>query len=295
VEINVNCSGSAKEFIGKVKDFFENEVADSINTVKNSFFTLDCPYREDSCEPEKCDCAKYKAYKAANEPGMIEKKLEENGFDPEQETWPLIMAMQKSFASRLHKMEDLTKEETDHWIDRYLVCIDDEIRELREHLNIYNDNHVKNNKEELKKEVIDILHFVMDVFLSGNANAEDIKQAYLQTYAPTVKDTTDFITFAYINQKAYPYNFGHLTNPDDYILKLSCKLSDACATVRQQISWKHWKKPSATIDQEKLLVSFAGLFKALVDLFIFTMSVDEIRDIYVKKNVENILRQELGY
>ena len=285
-----------------ISDTISDVISDTINESQKFMLNWKCPYYESSCKLENCDCAKYKAYAKVNEPGMVEQTLIDNGFDPNQETWPLIMNMQKSFASRLHKMDDLTKEETDYWIDKYLVCIEDEVRELREHLDIYNN---KNNQgcsqaeyeksiEELKKEVIDILHFVMDVFLCGGVTAEIIKDNYLKTYASNVKDTHDFIGFAYVSQKGHPFNFGQISN-DDYILKLSCKLLDASSEVRQQISWKHWKKPSPTIDQEKLLTAFTKLFKALIDLFVATMTAEDIRDIYIKKNCENIWRQNFNY
>ena len=84
-------------------------------------------------------------------------------------------------------------------------------------------------------------------------------------------------------------------NKDITILKASCRLSDACALARQQISWKHWKKPNDYIDFDKLYQAYAVIFHEFINLCLLTIPVEEIKEIYIKKNVENILRQEYGY
>ncbi|MFW6007972.1 MAG: hypothetical protein ACOCP8_01795 [archaeon] len=266
-------------------------------------YTIMCPYYEANCDMTTCSCPKYKAYEAVQKPEAVENKLTELGFDLNSGTWPLIMAIQLSFAKRLHKMENLTKDEVDHWVDKYLICIEDEVREVREHLRIYpeqlkdilNDT-VKSNKKELQKEVIDILHFVMDLFLCGNANAEDIEKAYLKKYAPNVIDVKDLLAFAWDNQYEKTKREYEPRDIDDIILLLVNKLLDANGGVRQQISWKHWKKPSNTIDYDKLYEAYADVFKILMDLFIFTMdNIDDVKNIYLTKNVENIYRQQFGY
>ena len=113
-----------------------------------------------------------------------------------------------------------------------------------------------------------------------------------------LNEKEDLIEVAYNHQKEtmddYLYTKEDI-NKDITILKASCRLSDACASVRQQISWKHWKKPNEFIDIDKLYFAYAEVFHEFINLCILTMSVKEIKDIYVKKNVENILRQEYGY
>ena len=66
--------------------------------------------------------------------------------------------------------------------------------------------------------------------------------------------------------------------------------------VRQCISWKHWKKPSDTIDQEKITKAWFGMFKHLIEAFVLTgMNSEDVFNIYVNKNIENILRQKYSY
>ena len=65
--------------------------------------------------------------------------------------------------------------------------------------------------------------------------------------------------------------------------------------LRESMYWKHWKKPSKFIDYDKLYHAYAVVFHEFINLCILTMKENEIKDIYVKKNVENILRQKYGY
>lgn len=256
-----------------------------------------CPYLEMQCQNLKCDCPKYKAYIDAKKPEVFERVMKENNFDTSLPAFELLMAMQYSFASRVRKVDNLSKEEKDKWIDRYLVCIEDEIREVREHLNLYGDMSKNEDKGlELKKEVIDILHFMMELFLVGGADHKMIGSYYRSIYGSS-DYTRDLIEVAYDEQKPYieEYLDCEKDGYDISVLKASCRLSDACALVRQQISWKHWKKPNDKIDYERLYDAFAKLFHEFINLCILTMPVEEVKGIYVNKNVENILRQEYGY
>lgn len=258
-----------------------------------------CPYLEMQCESLHCDCAKYKAYVDAKNDKIVERVLKENNFDISLTAWELLMQMQRSFASRIRKVDNPTKEEVDKWVDKYLICVEDEIREVREHLVLYSKNDKNNSIDiELKKEVIDILHFMLDLFIVGGANTHDIQFAYDKKYNVSLNEKEDLIDVAYNRQKEsideYLYTKDDI-NKDITILKASCRLSDACASVRQQISWKHWKKPNDFIDFDKLYLAYAEVFHEFINLCILTMNVNEIKDIYIHKNIENILRQEYGY
>ena len=199
-------------------------------------------------------------------------------------------------------MDGLTKREIDKWVDKYLVCIEDEIREVREHLNLYGEEKYDSEIDkvlELKKEVIDILHFMMELFIVGNADKNIIKKHYNDMYnVGWTYSNVDLFEEAYDRQSItlpkYLNSFVDRTH-DITVLKASCRLSDACALVRQQISWKHWKKPSDTINYEKLYDAYAVVFHEFINLCVLTMDEKEIRTIYVNKNVENILRQKYGY
>ena len=255
-----------------------------------------CPYYEDSCGNCIKACPKLLAYEEIQKEGVIEKTIEELGIDPNLPTWDLLMAMQLKFAARFHKVKNLTKLEIDHWIDRYLVCIEDEVREVREHLNIYPDLLVeKNNSIELEKEFIDIIHFMMDEFICGGSNAKDVETAYMNKYYPG-EITNNFMEFAYNKQELEVKKLYKDYSKDMIILLLINKLLDCSGKVRQQISWKHWKKTSDKINFDKLYDAFAETFKVLIDCYcIMNMTPDKIRDIYINKNVENCLRQTFNY
>src|SRR5574344_203691 len=251
------------------------------------------------CENLVCDCAKYKAYIDAKDKNIVKRVLKENDFDVSLPAGELMMKMQYSFASRNRRVHNPTKEDVDKWVDRYLICIEDEIREVREHLTLYKKKtNDKVNIIELQKEVIDILHFMLDLFIVGGAKTEDIKKSYCERYSISLNNNEDLIENAYNLQKSTIDNYLYTDedlNKDITVLKASCRLSDACALVRQYISWKHWKKSNDYIDWKKLYSAYAEVFHEFINLCILTMSVEEIKSIYINKNVENILRQEYGY
>lgn len=261
-----------------------------------------CPYLEAKCADIECDCPKYLAYVDANDEDKVKAVLAEQGFDMSLPAWELMYTMQRSFAARMHKVDELTKEEVDNWVDKYLVCIDDEMREVREHLNLFGDHPVETDEQqvELRKEVIDIIHFVMDLFIVGNASALTIKKAYAMQYLNSrpIPDDVDLIHVAYEHQhdSILQYLDAEGQTDDITMVKALCRLADACGAVRQQISWKHWKKPNPVIDYDKLHAAYAQVFHEFINLCVLTMdSPDDVRDIYVRKNVENIFRQQHGY
>ena len=264
----------------------------------NNYLNKNCPYLEMQCENLECDCPKYKAYIDVKDPVIFNRVMEENNFDVNQPAFDLVMVMQHSFASRIRQMDNLSKSEKDEWIDKYLVCIEDEVRELREHLSLYGEIEVKDKDIELKKEVIDILHFMMDLFIVGGANQDIIKEFYRDLCEIDLDSKEDLFEVAYRLQREdidEYLNVKEDIKKDITILKASCRLLDACALVRQHISWKHWKEPSTYIDYNKLYHAYAVVFHEFMNLCILTMEEKEIKDIYVRKNVENILRQEYGY
>ena len=258
---------------------------------------VNCPYLDIQCNDMKCDCAKYLAYVDAKNPKVFNRILKEYGFDINKSDFDLICDMQYSYASRTKQIEKLTREEKEKWIDRYLVCIEDEIREVREYLNLYDEVEKKDKDIELKKEVIDILHFVTELLLVCGFN-HDVLRKYYFDYIKFSNYEDDIIHVAYSFQKNFIDKYLNTKkdiSKDITILKACCKLSDACALVRQQISWKYWKKKSLYTNWEKLDYACTVVFYEFINLCILTMSVNEIKDIYIQKNVENILRQEYGY
>ena len=263
----------------------------------NENMKTECPYYENNiCETKICACAKFLAFQKVKEPGIVEQKISELGINLNQDSLSLMMDIQKCFSKKFRSVENISKEDKDKWINQYLICMEDEISELREYLDIYpNEKSKPFNVIEVKKELIDILHFVMDVFISGEASSKDIEKYYLEKYSPEVSSVKDFMKYSFDTQtQIIALNYNKL-DTTSIILILSCKLLDNSAAIRKLISWKHWKKSNPIIDKNALFFAFADLYKAMIDLFLVLMDVSEIKQIYIEKNVENILRQENNY
>lgn len=269
-----------------------------------------CPYFEDNCVNVGCACPKFQAYEAVNDPKQVADEIKAMGIDPNSDPLTLMMEMQKLFAAKFHKVDNFTKDEVDHWVKAYDICITDEICEVHEHLNLFPGVEAKDNNVELQKEFIDIWHFLMDEFIVADMNAQVLVDKYVNhRFAGT---TTDFMLERF-NGDALEMIFnteynalnkhfnGELSvlNKNDrdlQILIYSNLILAGMRSVRQQISWKHWKKPSATIDYNALQDAFLQTFIALIQCFIITgLDAKELTDIYIKKNLENRFRQQAGY
>lgn len=269
-----------------------------------------CPYFEDNCASVGCVCPKYLAYEAVNKPEEVAKEIEAMGIDPNSDPLTLMMEMQKMFAAKFHKVDNFTKDEVDYWLKAYDVCITDEITEVHEHLNVFPGVEAKENVLELQKEFIDIWHFLMDEFIVGDMTAEDLINKYVDyrfagdttefTLSRFGGDALEMIFNTEYNELNLNFN-GELAtlNRDDrdlQVLIYSNMILAGARSMRQQISWKHWKKPSATIDYDKLHDSFLQTFIALIQCFILTqMSAKELVEVYQTKNLENVFRQKFGY
>lgn len=262
-----------------------------------------CPYCEEPCDLNTCP--KYGAYKKVQDPEVVKETLKELGVDPEGDRLTVMMQMQKLFAARFHKVDFFTKDEVDYWMKAYDTCVTDEVTEVHEHLTVFDDIYEKplNNKYELQKEFIDIWHFLMDEFIVGDMNENELIGVYeneiMKYNIPSGTDPLEFI-FGY--EKKVIEESGKMDLPYEgevdslSILIASGHLLAGQRKIRHEISWKHWKKPSATIDYEKLHQAFALTFSALIKCFILSdLTPESLYSIYVIKNCENHWRQKLGY
>jgi hypothetical protein len=272
--------------MNKMKDYIKN----------------DCPYFEENCpgglstgsEKLTCECAKFKAYIGAKDPTVVAEELKSMNIIA-TEKMNIMLSMQKIFAGRFHKIDGLTKEEIDHWTNEYLVCIEDEIVEASEFLNIYPEVIKKFDVVEYRKELIDILHFMMDGMLVAGMTYSDLKD-YYGKYHSTIMQTDILDVAVELEQFAIDELSTMTMNSTDKDLYILNYLFRDIRLVRQCISWKHWKKPSATIDKDKMFMAYAGMFSHLVQAFLTTgMTPEDIYNVYVHKNIENILRQKAGY
>ena len=255
----------------------------------------DCPYFEENCKGKdndelNCVCPKFLAYLGAKDEKVVSKKLSEMNIK-NGDKMDVMLQMQKVFASRFHKIDNLDKDEIDHWTNAYLICIEDEIVEAMEFLDIYPVRIKDFNLKEFRKELIDILHFLMDGMLVANMDYSKLSIAYKKSVNCNI-DNEDILEFACKYEKQF---IEQIDENRKFLYLLNYILRDI-RLIRQCISWKHWKKASDSIDVDKLYMNYALMFKHLVQAFIACeTSAEEIYEIYISKNVENILRQEYGY
>lgn len=240
----------------------------------------DCPYFEVNCGGESndelnCICPKYKAYKATMDPIKKQEMINKLGVVAEDKM-DTMLKMQKIFASRFHKIDNLTNPEIDKWTKDYLVCIEDEILEASEFLPIYEEVIKEYDEKEYRKELIDILHFVMDGMLVAGMNNSILKNKL---------NTTDVVEY--------------LSNIDvEGITKIDSLhyLLRDLRLVRQYINWKHWKKANPNLNLDKIYDAYISMLKHLFICFkVANMSADDVYETYVNKNVENQYRQHYGY
>lgn len=254
----------------------------------------DCPYFEDNCGGTEdnelnCVCPKFLAYLGAKDETTVSKKLSEMNIKP-GDKMDIMLQMQKVFAARFHKIDNLSKDEIDHWTNAYLICIEDEIVEAMEFLDIYPVKIKDFNLNEFRKELIDILHFLMDGMLVAGMDYSALSIAYKEL--TDVHVNGDILEFACKHEKQF---VDEISENKTFLYLLNYILRDI-RLIRQCISWKHWKKSSDSIDINKLYSNYALMFKHLIQTFIACeTSADDIYQIYVSKNIENVLRQDYGY
>ena len=261
-----------------------------------------CPYYEENCIDVGCVCPKYLAYEKVNQPFAIESQLEKMNIDPNEDKLSIMLKMQKLFASKFHKVDSLTKEEVDKWIKDYDICITDEITEVHEHLDIFEElyNNKTSNKKELQKEFIDIWHFVMDVFIVGGMGSKELISHYCDVYNLDLNGEIEYLDVFFEREKREILQSSKLSMnieiDSNSVLIATNYLLAGMRKVRQQISWKHWKKPSSQINQKKLFDAFIFVFSSLIKCFLLVhIDSNSLYDIYTKKNIENIFRQDFGY
>ena len=269
-----------------------------MNLDNEKLLKKDCPYFESNCPGGQesseqlldCKCSKYLAYVDAKDTSIVNQELKNMNITATKKM-EILLSMQKIFAERFHKIEGLTKDEIDHWTNEYLVCIEDEIIEAEEFLDIYLTTIKEFNLVEFRKELIDILHFLMDGMLVTGMKYNELVDVYGKECNKDLNDI-DVLDYAMSREQIY---IEQISEQNQYLYILNYLLRDI-RLVRQCISWKHWKKPNSEINKEKIYIAYMNMFRHLIQLFIATdMSSEDVYNVYVQKNIENILRQKYSY
>ena len=280
-----------------------------------------CPYYETKCDDLQCFCPKYKAYIDVQNPQLVANELSELGVTDNMDSFEKMMTIQKCFANRFHPVNKVDKEITDKWNKEYCICIEDEVEELMDYCKLPIQDKAKcNNAKELKKEVIDILHFMMDIFISGNYTYDQLYSSFNKKRNTSIRTFNDIFKYCIDEMKTYKlernsseldlldsrknlislwkYNNEALSYAkwNEVLLSFVLELLFVNREIRQQISWKHWKKPNISINYDKLYNAYEKLFYKFMRLAAFIFEdANEIVDTYIKKNIENIRRQKNGY
>ena len=326
-----------------------------------------CPYLETKCSDISCPCAKYKAFLDVKNPTIINQELAELGITSNMSRLEKILHIQSHFASRFHNIYNLSKETTDYWNKEYCICIEDEIEEIFDYIQLDDvQQPLKTDITELKKEVVDVLHFVLDNIISGECNYIILEQIFnFINKSSSIEDDNlsleeKFIKFSnaadkqhltifrfkddimrqninnnenvnkdnnidkdnkdvleqmfqlainylektfFIKRNAHYDNFlqkWNFGNPkvkfNDVLRTITLRLLLINREIRQQISWKHWKKPNKEINYYKLYYVYYEMLKRFIILAAFVFDdVDELINFYIRKNIENIRRQKYNY
>jgi dimeric dUTPase (all-alpha-NTP-PPase superfamily) len=266
-----------------------------------------CPYYETKCNDLQCLCVKYEAWKDVQDPVIVNRELKELKIN-ESDMFALMYAIQKHFASRFHNTDTITKEITDKWVKEYCICMEDEIEEIYDYISFPTVNRIpalKDNQEELRKEIIDVLHFVMNIMIVSGFKPEEAKNRWAIDHGLFLKDFDLLSEMFKEKRKILKDRFG-IKNVNfmfiedrtisDVLLTLTCELLEMNRELRQQISWKHWKKPNESINYPKLYdVCYELLNRFILLTTLVFISGEDIKTTYVKKNIENIRRQKRGY
>ncbi len=262
-----------------------------------------CPYYEENCINVGCVCPKFLAYGKVSISGEVEKQLLKMNIDTKKDMLHIMFDIQKHFSSRFFNLEQMAEKDLSAWIKQYDTCIHDEITEVHEHLEVFENiyGNKQNDILELKKELIDILHFVLDMFIVGKASASILIDKYLDLFNIEKSNENKSFYFLFENEKVEIKKINNIMIDNHSIdsislLILTGHIMVGLRKIRQQIDWKHWKKWKSNIDFDKLHNAFVFLFSSLIKCFVFLgIEVEEVYNIYVSKNVENIFRQEFGY
>ena len=185
--------------------------------------------------------------------------------------------LQSVFAQKFHNIYNLSESEISKWINEYLVCIEDEILEAYEFLDVYEEKIKDFNIKEYRKELIDIIHFLMDAMLVSGITED---------YLIEKLDDKEVLNKIYKNCE--------IKTNLRYEDTLNYLLRDLRLT-RQHINWKHWKKEKP-LNIENIRAALLNMYKHLIMAFKLSgMTVDDIYNVYIDKNVENQFRQKFGY
>lgn len=92
-----------------------------------------------------------------------------------------IFALQKQFNDDIIRTRKLDQVNDDQWMQRYMMAMFVEMAELMDETNYkWWKNPKEVDKDALKEELVDILHFFVSLCIRSGMNAQDLYARYLE-------------------------------------------------------------------------------------------------------------------
>ncbi len=92
-----------------------------------------------------------------------------------------IFALQKQFNDEIIRTRKLDQVNDDQWMQRYMMAMFVEMAELMDETNYkWWKNPKEVDKDALKEELVDILHFFVSLCIRSGMNAQDLYARYLE-------------------------------------------------------------------------------------------------------------------
>ena len=188
-----------------------------------------------------------------------------------------MLRLQRLFSSRFTPYEELDNGELRlHWTREYIVCIMDEVQEVIGWLPWKHWKHYPENfelkLEELRFELVDILHFFMDLGFVLDFEWQS---------TGNICQTVDKLT-SKKGHEAYD-----LQAQTEATKSWACQMYKFLGDIDVSASMNNWARARD---------HFANLFITFVDgLVLWDMDGETLNNFYRSKNAENIDRQNRGY
>jgi hypothetical protein len=92
-----------------------------------------------------------------------------------------IFKYQKMFGSKFVDFDNLTEQEKEIWLQKFIMCCNSELNEILEWINWKHWKKPKYpiNELEIKYEIIDLIHFVVSLCLVMGMGAKEVTQLYM--------------------------------------------------------------------------------------------------------------------
>jgi len=184
------------------------------------------------------------------------------------------------------------------WLRNYLTAYSQELSELLESLdlNLILDKKsevIKPDIENIKIEIVDMLHFLVSMLQV--LGEEELDENLLQGKPSNLDDYFLKLAMDYEKENtvslvssSVPYVFRNL-------IFLACNDFVSIASLLDCTAWKWWAKQEIKLEEAKKII-YEKIFPHWCMMTIASgMNASSVQQLYFKKNMLNVKRQEEGY